>query len=199
MLFTLFLRQALTHRKWAALLLLTVGVAAKYFSLGGATQLGAAAALFLLLQALLSSFAGVYNESVFKNNAGLSIHQQNFFMYFFAILFNTAIGLFVAPSYYLNNMNVAAAVVGHPIFLGIVVCGAAAGLSAAFILKFINVIVKGFASAVEVLLTAVMAAALLGEALTGRDLLAAAVVMVAVAVYYTKGVGDSRTVRFGIK
>lgn len=194
-LFTLFLHQALTYRKWGALFLLSIGVATKFFSLS-TMQLNTSV-VYMLFQALLSSLAGVYNEYAFKKDPTLSIHQQNFFMYLYAVFFNVGIGLLVAPEHYLE-MEVTSSLF-QPVFLLIVLLGAGTGLSAAFILKFINVIVKAFASAVEVLLTAVTAWVLLGESLSPQDVLAALIVMVAVYIYYTKGWGDSRAVTFGLR
>lgn len=180
MLFTVLLKQPLTLRKWLSLVVLMIGVAAKYFSVSSIVLDGNV--WVMISQAFLSSLAGVYNEYAFKKHSQLSIHHQNFFMYLFAIVFNVGIGLLVNPTYY---MNLDPATLLRPIFIPIVLLGAATGLSAAFILKFINVIVKAFASAVEVLLTAVVAAIVLGEALGLQDLVATVLVMTSVYMYYS--------------
>lgn len=213
-LFSVLLRQALTLRKWVALLLLMVGVASKYFS-PDTLELNAYV-LLMLFQAFLSSLAGVYNEYALKKERHLSIHQQNFFMYLYALFFNAVFGVLADPGVVTRAIDAAVTLVAgrgevkspqqeplqqESIGLGLVVLliafGAATGLSAAFILKFINIIVKAFASAVEVLLTAVVAAAVLGEALTGSDVVAASIVMVSVYTYYTRGWGDQRSIAFG--
>ncbi|KAK7196086.1 Nucleotide-sugar transporter [Novymonas esmeraldas] len=209
-LFSVLLRQALTLRKWGALVLLMVGVASKYYS-PGALQLDGYV-IFMLLQALLSSTAGVYNEYALKKDRHLSIHQQNFFMYLYALVFNAVFGVLADPTILTRvfaaatattttvdplaegEAAAAAAPISASLVVTLILLGASTGLSAAFILKFINVIVKAFASAVEVLLTAVAAAAVLGEAMTGYDLLAACIVMSSVYIYYTRGWGDHRTI-----
>ncbi|KPI87467.1 putative nucleotide sugar transporter [Leptomonas seymouri] len=211
--FSILLKRDLTLRKWVALVLLMIGVASKYLS-PHTLQIDGYI-LFVLLQSLLSSTAGVYNEYAFKKGRHLSIHQQNFFMYLYALFFNAVFGIIADPSILTSRVFAASgaittttttimvtptsegantydepARIGILLFLSIVFFGAVTGLSAAFILKFINVIVKAFASAIEILLTAVMSAVLLGDALTGQDVVAACIVMSSVGLYYTQGLGD---------
>ncbi|EPY29350.1 UDP-galactose translocator 1 [Strigomonas culicis] len=187
LLFTAVLRQPLTLRKWAALVLLTGGLALKYLS--PHLQVDGYIAL-MLGQALLSALAGVYNEYYLKEDMNLSIHVQNFFMYFYGMIFNVVLGLLLNPSSFLslrfdNLMNGQVAL--------IVFFGASTGIAAAFILKFINVLVKAIASAVEVSLTALFARIILGEPFSSRDIPSALVVTAAIAVYYTKGIGEGQS------
>ncbi|TPP53162.1 Nucleotide-sugar transporter family protein [Leishmania donovani] len=183
--FSLLPHHALTVRKWVALVLLMIGVASKYYS-PSTLQLGSHV-LFILLQALLSSMAGVYNEYALKKERHLSIHQQNFFMYLYAIIFNAVFGLLADPSI-ITGRSVA------PLVVLLILFGSATGISAAFMLKFVSVIAKAFASALEVPLTAAVAAALLGEPFTGHDAIAACIVMTSIYMYYTCGWGDDRTI-----
>jgi len=178
-LYTWILSKSLTSRKWAALVMLTFGVAAKYLTFH--LQIDHRV-LFMLFQASLSAFAGVYNEFLLKRDISMDVNEQNFFMYSFALLFNLGWGLFTNPDYYtsgqvLQSMN--------GIVLLIVVNGAVIGIVTSLILKFINVIVKAFASACEVLLTAVLASLFLGESLTLQDVVACCIVMASIYVYYT--------------
>lgn len=218
-LFTLLLHQPLTVRKWCALFVLTLGVASKYYS-PSTIELNSNV-LFMLFQALLSALAGVYNEYALKKDMHLSIHQQNFFMYLYAIGFNAVFGFLSNPAAVhrfifvdmlgrkgsdaevgaigaIASTSAPAPLSGHllQVICLIILFGATTGLCAAFILKFINSIVKAFASAIEVLLTAVMAFLLLGEKLTDGDVLAAVIVMISVCTYYTSGCGDGKLVSF---
>ncbi|CAC9472541.1 putative nucleotide sugar transporter [Leishmania infantum JPCM5] len=210
--FSLLPHHALTVRKWVALVLLMIGVASKYYS-PSTLQLGSHV-LFILLQALLSSMAGVYNEYALKKERHLSIHQQNFFMYLYAIIFNAVFGLLADPSIITGvfaattttatstaavaELNGNAALPPQrsvaPLVVLLILFGSATGISAAFMLKFVNVIAKAFASALEVPLTAAVAAALLGEPFTGHDAIAACIVMTSIYMYYTCGWGDDRTI-----
>ncbi|KEG12643.1 putative nucleotide sugar transporter [Trypanosoma grayi] len=182
------LHRSLSLRQWLALIVLTLGLVIKYI-LPTAVQMMDARVLVVLLQAFLSSLAGVYNELALKREAHLSIHQQNFFLYLYGIFFNLLFGLILAPQEYLHGNFFGNA---HIIFIPIIFVGALNGLTAAFILKFINVIVKAFASAVEVVFMALLAAAVLGEPLTPQDLTAGVFVMCSVYLYYTNGCGSRR-------
>lgn len=180
-LFTYILKKLLTRRKWFALVLLTLGVIAKNFSSGLELD---SRVLFMLFQASLSAFAGVYNEFLLKEYSSMDVNEQNFFMYSWALIFNLGYGLYSNPSYYTSGQLFGNS---NGLFWMIVLNGALIGIVTSLILKFINVIVKAFASACEVLLTAVIAAFLLGDPLTGRDFVACCVVMYSIFVYYGTG------------
>jgi solute carrier family 35 (UDP-sugar transporter), member A1/2/3 len=177
-LYTWILSKTLTQRKWMALVLLTFGVAAKYFTFNMQIDYRV---VFMLFQASLSAFAGVYNEFLLKRDISMDVNEQNFFMYSFALLFNLGWGLMTNTEHYTSG-EVFSSMNG--IVLIIVLNGATIGIVTSLILKFINVIVKAFASACEVLLTAVLAALFLGEVLTLQDVLACSIVMVSIYFYY---------------
>lgn len=177
-LYSMIFHKHLSRQKWIALVLLTFGIASKYFDWSMTID---SRVLFMLFQASLSSFAGVYNEFLLKRDISMDVNEQNYFMYTFALFFNLGFGLYTNPEYYtsgkvFSNLN--------SIFFWIVLTGAMMGICASLVLKFINVIVKAFASATEVLITAVLAAMFLGEALTGKDLIACFIVMAAIYLYY---------------
>jgi UDP-sugar transporter A1/2/3 len=178
-LYSIIFHKHLSRQKWLALVLLTIGVASKYFDFALAID---ARVLFMLLQASLSAFAGVYNEFLLKRDISMDVNEQNFFMYSFALVFNLSFGFLMNPDYYTSGKVFSN--VSNGTFFWIVVTGATMGISASLVLKFINVIVKAFASATEVLITAVLAAMFLGEALTGKDLVACTIVMSAIYLYY---------------
>jgi len=181
-LYSYILSRTLTRRKWLALVLLTLGVVAKNYTPD--LQIDGRIA-FMLFQASLSAFAGVYNEFLLKDNAQMDVNEQNFFMYSWALLFNLSWGYYSNPTYYTSGQVFRA--MNNGLFTCIVINGAILGIVTSLILKFINVIVKAFASACEVLLTAVIAYFSLGDPLTGKDLVACVVVMYSIYVYYGTG------------
>jgi len=135
--------------------------------------------------------AGVYTEFALKQQAQLSIHIQNFFMYFFSLLIGVIIVVFTLPSgssfSFFDFFDIR---------LIVVACfGVSTGLSASFLLKYINVIVKGFAAAVEVIVTAFVSSAVLGDVLTKADFFAALFVSYAIYLHSSKGWGDSTQIR----
>ena len=180
-LYTYILKKLLTRRKWFALVLLTSGVIAKNYTPN--LQIDSRV-MFMLFQASLSAFAGVYNEFLLKDNLQMDVNEANFFMYSWALLFNFGWGYYSNPDYYTSG-HVFSTMNG--LFVTIVINGAIIGIVTSLILKFINVIVKAFASACEVLLTAVIAYFLLGDPLTGKDFIACVVVMYSIFVYYGTG------------
>lgn len=178
-LYSYLLSKHLSSRKWCALTLLTLGVASKYFSFNLQIDWRIS---FMLFQASLSAFAGVYNEYLLKRDITMDVNEQNFFMYSFALVFNLGFGLFSHPSYYLSGELFTKI---NPILVIIVINGAVVGIVTSLILKFINVIVKAFASACEVLLTAVFAAWLLGDTLSYKDFVACVIVTGSIYIYYS--------------
>jgi UDP-sugar transporter A1/2/3 len=183
-LYTWLLSKTLSNRKWAALVLLTIGVVSKYLTPDISIDYRI---LFMLFQASLSAFAGVFNEFLLKKDINMDVNEQNFFMYSFAVLFNCGWGMYTNPSYYTSG-DVFRSFNG--IFFFIVLNAAIIGIVTSLILKFINVIVKAFASACEVLLTAILAALFLNESLTKQDVVACVVVMYSIYIYYSQGLGD---------
>lgn len=186
-LYCYLLKKSLSNRKWFSLLLLAFGVASKYLSWDLKID---NLVLVMLFQASLSAMAGVYNEFLLKRDITMDVNEQNFFMYSFALVFNLGAGLYHDADYYtsgkvVHNLN--------SVLVLIVINGAIVGIVTSLILKFINVIVKAFASACEVLLTAILAYFLMSEPLTIKDFIACSIVMGSIYVYYTNGMGSEST------
>lgn len=152
----------------------------------------------VVLQALLSALAGVYNEYVLKSAPSLSIHLQNFFMYFSALGFNIAFSLLLRPGSLVHTITHLREST-HSSLLPVIIFGSLGGISASLILKYINSVVKALASSVEVLLTAVLASLLLGESLTVVDVLVSLLVVCCVFAYNTPGWGDDVMIYCGMK
>lgn len=194
-LFTFFFRKFLSLRQWCALGLLFFGVVSKCSHPGQSIDLHVSfvALLVVLFQTCLSSLASVWNELVLKRDAVLSIHMQNFFMYFFSLLFNALLAFFSVRFSELNY-----SLFMNPAFFLISIFGAIYGLSASFLLKFVNVLVKGFATAVEVVLAAFFGHLLFLEPLTSADAVALCCVTLAMYFYNTVGWGSSIKIKFGL-
>ena len=187
LLYSWVLQKHLSPRKWAALTVLTCGVAIKHLSFPLKVD---GYILFLFFQASLSAFAGVYNEYLLKKDITMDVNEQNFFMYSFALVFNLGYGIMSNPTYYTSGQVLTPL---NGVLFFIVVNGAIIGIVTSLILKFINVIVKAFASACEVMMTAVAAWALLGTDLTLKDLVACTIVMYSIYMYYTVPVAPTST------
>lgn len=121
-LFTWILKKILSRRKWVSLVLLTVGVMVKNFA--GVT-VNDWRVSFMLFQASLSAFAGVYNEYLLKDQPSMDVNEANFFMYSFALFFNLGYGLWNNSAYYTSGQVFSS--VG-PLFSMIVINGAVIGI-----------------------------------------------------------------------
>ncbi|RXG72578.1 CMP-sialic acid transporter 3 [Armadillidium vulgare] len=111
----------------------------------------------VLFQVFCSCLAGVYNEKLLKHfgNAGVGTLPQNIYMCFNSILFNAIALCFIedvskafsrATLLQLWNVNVVIIILNN----------AAVGIVTAFFLKSLNSIMKNYASALELIFTAIL-------------------------------------------
>ena len=139
--------------------------------------------VFILLQVFCSCFAGVYNEYLLKNQ-GSDVHimVQNVFMYLDSILCNIIVLSFsgdLLDAFKFSSLQS----VGKPIVLAIIVNGAGIGIVTSFFLKSLNSILKTFASALELMFTAVLCWIIFGIPIDIYTVVAIIVVVLAVVLY----------------
>ncbi|XP_018796438.1 PREDICTED: CMP-sialic acid transporter 1 [Bactrocera latifrons] len=152
-------------------------------------------ALLILAQTVFSCLAGVYNEYLLKDKgADVNIFVQNVFMYIDSIVCNILIlflngqlvGAFTAESLHaILRFNV----------IIIIVNNAAIGIVTSFFLKYMNSIVKTFASALELLFTAILCYFLFAIPIYINTALAIAVVSFAIYLYTLSPVVNTGKVR----
>lgn len=152
-------------------------------------------ALLILAQTVFSCLAGVYNEYLLKDKgADVNIFVQNVFMYIdsivcnFLILFlkGQLVGAFTA-----ENMR---AIFRFNVII-IIVNNAAIGIVTSFFLKYMNSIVKTFASALELLFTAILCYFLFAIPIYINTALAIGVVSFAIYLYTQSPVVNTGKVR----
>ena len=180
----------LSMLQWVSLILLTFGCIVKqvryenFSSLGSSLSMQFDLHLFLiLLQVFSSCFAGVYNEYLLKGKSGdVPLMIQNCFMYLDSVLCNFAIlwvngslaGAFTKASF----LSIAQIKV-----MAIIVNNAAIGITTSLFLKQLNSILKTFASALEIMFTAVLCWIIFGIPVDIFTFLAIAIVSYAVLLY----------------
>lgn len=148
--------------------------------------------VFILIQTICSCLAGVYNEYLLKREgANVDIFVQNVFMYLDSILFNAFVlgvvegNLFSAFS--AENLGK----LWHFKVLIIMVNNAAIGIITSFFLKYLNSILKTFASELELLFTAVLCYLLFGIPVYMNTVLAIGIVSLAIYLYSQSPVNNT--------
>ena len=166
---------------------------------GSMLQLGLGC-VFILIQVLCSVFAGVYNEYIIKG-AGADIHimVQNVFMYLDSIVCNIALlsvkvtmmrTTFRGYCIILFQGDISSAFtlpaldsIRQPLVLLLIINNSVLGIVTSLFLKKLNSILKAFASALELVVTAVLSVPVLGIPLNLHTVLALGLISVAVVMY----------------
>ncbi|XP_017063141.1 UDP-galactose transporter senju [Drosophila eugracilis] len=140
-------------------------------------------AVFILAQTICSCLAGVYNEYLLKDKgADVNIFVQNVFMYLDSIVCNAVILLLrgeLIDAFSPQNLG---SIMRFSVLI-IIVNNAAIGIVTSFFLKYMNSILKTFASALELLFTAVLCYFLFSIPIYMNTALAIAVVSYAIYLY----------------
>nr|KAG5699712.1 hypothetical protein BaRGS_022110 [Batillaria attramentaria] len=139
--------------------------------------------LLIMLQVFSSCFAGVYNEFLLKDT-GCDVHimMANVFMYVQSILCNTvALGFRgeLITAFTPENLSALA----QPSVLAIIANNAAIGIVTSLFLRTLNSILKTFASALELMFTAVLCWMIFGIPIDFFTVLALAIVIGATFLY----------------
>lgn len=140
-------------------------------------------AIFLLVQIICSCLAGVYNEYLLKKQgADINIFVQNVFMYLDSIICNLLLlilnGNIVSAFLYENIAKVF-----HYKVLVVMINNAFIGIVTSFFLKTLNSILKTFASALELVLTAVLSYIFFSIPIYLNTMLSISIVMLAIYLY----------------
>ncbi|XP_011639154.1 UDP-galactose transporter senju [Pogonomyrmex barbatus] len=188
--FQVIFNKKLTATQWFSLIILTVGCMIKHFD---AHVLGTEFhvdifLLLILVQTTCSCLAGVYNEYLLKRQgADIDIFIQNVFMYIDSILCNVV--AIVALNLFMNGVNsdtLSNAKIDmflQPKVILIMLNNSLVGIITSFFLKTLNSILKTFASAVELIFTAILCWILFGIPISTNTIVSIAMVSFAVILY----------------
>ena len=199
-LFQIIFKKYLSKRQWISLVLLTCGCMVKQIDLGdgpiSSNDVPKASinknmsgfdfsfsAIFILVQTVCSCLAGVYNEYLLKQKGSdINIYIQNVFMYLDSIICNVLLLLFkgeLTSAFTINNMT--------EIFqfnvLVIMFNNSAIGIITSFFLKYLNSILKTFASALELIFTAILCFVLFAIPIYMNTVLSIFIVSYAIYLY----------------
>ncbi|PSN45928.1 hypothetical protein C0J52_20207 [Blattella germanica] len=195
-------KKKLSSKQWLSLILLTAGCMIKQIDLtsskadpvtetteeGKSTETSQSFHLsinliFIFVQTVCSCLAGVYNEYLLKGDgADVNIFVQNVFMYLDSIVCNAGILLCQRNLFGAFTMEALATVFQFKVIL-IMFNNAAIGIITSFFLKNLNSILKTFASALELMFTAILCWILFGIPIYINTIIAISVVSYAVVLY----------------
>lgn len=148
-------------------------------------------ALFIFIQIFCSCFAGVYNEYLLKNQGSdINIFVQNVFMYLDSIICNVILLMLDGSIYNAFLYENLVKVMNYKVIL-VMLNNAAVGIVTSMFLKTLNSILKTFASALELVLTALLSFVLFGIPVYLNTLLAIGTVMYAIYLYSQNPVNNA--------
>ncbi|XP_047002356.1 UDP-galactose transporter senju [Schistocerca americana] len=197
--FQVLFKKKLSGKQWLSLVLLTVGCMMKETDMSSdkknsftststptASQAGfhfSFNALLIVIQTVCSSFAGVYNEYLLKaDGADVNVFVQNVFMYVDSIICNGGILLVQGQLYSAFTWEALSSVFTFKVMI-IMFNNAAIGIITSFFLKNLNSILKTFASALELMFTAVLCWLIFGIPIYVNTVIAISIVSYAVILY----------------
>ncbi|XP_041353623.1 UDP-galactose transporter senju-like [Gigantopelta aegis] len=195
--FQILFKKKLSAVQWVSVLMLTVGCIIKDINRhmqhttkpGAETKEVSISSFFdihlglIMVQVFASCFAGVYNEYLLKDK-GCDVHimMQNIFMYVDSIFCNVIVLGFrgeLIGAFTIDNVTS----LGKPIVIAIMFNNAAIGITTSLFLRNMNSILKTFASALELMFTAVLCWFIFGIAIDVYTVVAIFVVSIAVYIY----------------
>lgn len=186
--FQVIFKKQLSKTQWFSLILLTFGCIIKQLNTNktDATSFNFTINfnfMLILVQIFCSCFAGVYNEYLLKGNKD-EIHfmLQNVFMYLDSIICNVAVLGYtgkLAQAFTPDAVNT----ILQPKVCMIIINNGAIGIVTAMFLRSLNSILKTFASALELMFTAVLSWMLFGIPVTILTAVAIVIVSYATLLY----------------
>jgi solute carrier family 35 (UDP-sugar transporter), member A1/2/3 len=199
-LFQIIFKKYLSRKQWFSLILLTMGCMVKQISFGETDSVITTTdeakvpknnhgfdlsinAVFILIQTVCSCLAGVYNEHLLKDQGkDINIYIQNVFMYVDSILCNGLLLLLTGnfkSAFALENLSETF----KPGVILIAVNSCCIGICTSFFLKYMNSILKTFASALELVFTAILCLVLFSMPIHLNTILAILIVSFSVYLY----------------
>lgn len=202
----------LSRRQWFSLILLTIGCMIKQISINSTNKSNeiqhqsssangshldsmnlskknttgfdlSIDAVFILIQLVCSCLAGVYNEYLLKGTgAHINIYIQNVYMYLDSIVCNVVLLILQGDLLSAFNFDSLKFVFTFKVII-IMINNAAIGIITSFFLKYLNSILKTFASALELLFTAVLCYLLFQIPVYLNTILSIAVVSFSIYLY----------------
>lgn len=196
-LFQCLFKKKLTYMQWISLAILTLGCMIKSFDAATVQSNGATDVwsqifniyfLSIHFQNFCSCLAGTYNEYLLKSQgSSVDIFLQNVFMYLDSIICNFFILMMKGE---VVTMVEDFRSLGDIFVILITINSAIVGIVTSFFLKNLNSILKTYASALELVITAVVCYILFNIYITSYTIVSIGLVSIAVALYFKNPVNN---------
>lgn len=183
----------LTALQWFSLVLITIGCLVKNSSQFSGQSVSISSVfsggiLLILVQVFCSCFAGVYTEFLVKDTgAGVHLMVQNVFMYVDSIVCNLLVLLFApsneASSFLESPIQTFSQVLLEPLVFMVMFNNALCGIITSLFLKSFNSILKIFASALELIITAIVCFIIFSIPIDSYTVIAIIIVSLATYIY----------------
>lgn len=184
------LKRHFTIWQWEALVLLMAGITVNQLSNCGASNslpsnvLGAAI-VYTVGSITIPSLASVYNEMALKKNMDTSVHIQNFYLYFFGVLFNL---LGLALLVVVGHQSISELFKGYSkVTVLLIVNNALQGILSSFFFKYADTILKKYSSTIATILTGLMSALFFGHRLTVNFCIGVTIVFISMHIFFSQG------------
>lgn len=199
LIFQVVFKKKLSVKQWISLVILTIGCMVKHLNLSFDNSIVDTSFKFnidvilIFVQTICSCLAGVYNEYLLKGEgANVDMFLQNMFMYFDSILCNVAF-LFLQGDFAHVFDNAVSSIFFEPKVILVMFNNASIGIVTSFFLKNLNSIVKSFASALELVFTAILCWLLFNIPIHLNTVLAIAIVSYAIVLYSQNPIQNVKT------
>lgn len=185
-LFQFIFRKKLTRMQWLSLILLTMGCIVKRLQANDIGKVSLDLNIYVVLiviQVFSSCLAGVYNEYILKNQGvDTPVMVQNVFLYLDSIFCNIVLLTYNGQVFtFLSAENLRP--VCTPKVMYIIFNTTCIGIVVSFFLRYLNSILKNFASALEIVFTAVLARMIFGMPISFSTVLSIGFIFVATYLY----------------
>ena len=193
-LFQFIFKKQLTRLQWLSLILLTMGCTFKQLQENDIGKLSLNVNIYLLLiliQILSSCFAGVYTEFLLKTlGKDTDAMVQNVFLSLDSIFCNLVLLTYNGQVFtFLSNQNLQPVLSFKVMF--IIVNQTCIGIAVSYFLRYLNSIVKSFASALEIVFTAVLAMLFFGVPIGFNTIISICLIFVATYLYSANPVNNT--------
>jgi len=193
LLYQIFFKKQLNRIQWLSLILLTLGCIVQRLQENDIGKLSLDVNIYLgliFLQVLSSCSAGVCTEYILKSGSDTNVMVQNVFLYLNSIFCNLVLLTWNGQVFdFLSYDNLRPVMTFKVIY--IIINTTCIGICVSLFLRYLNSILKSFASALEIVFTAVLAYVIFGVPIGFNTILSIGLIFIATYLYSANPVNSA--------